>query len=109
MIMRRCLPMVLAALFAVQPAAAAPARKPARAPTPAAKPAPPSPTVAAILGRTWTGDGAFLVELVSEPGPVEGADGYAQARADVRACHAERYAVAQDNVLRGDLCPLRSC
>jgi len=90
--------------------ASAAVRPPAR---PAAKAAAPAPSVMGVLERTWLGDGASLREmLVAEAAPREASEApsYAEARAAIRACRAERYAAARDSLLDGrPVPPRRAC
>jgi hypothetical protein len=105
--MRRAIAIALLTLTATAlPAAAAPraATNPAAAPR---------PNVAAILVRSGVDEGPLLKDLVGTAGPPapadDGAARYAEARAALRACHAERYATARDNVLAGRAAPLGAC
>lgn len=93
------------ALLAVS--AACPAWGAAKAAKPRAKPLP-MPTVVAVLARAGVaGETVELRDLVDAPEPA--ADDFSAARATIRACHAERYAAARDNVQSGRSAPLRAC
>jgi hypothetical protein len=50
-----------------------------------------------------------LRDLVSFGVTADDPTAYAERRAAIRACHAERYATARDNVLAGRSAPLRDC
>lgn len=93
-------PLLLVAL--IMPWSAAASTRPAKTQ------AMPELTVAAVLARAGvTNEAARLRDVIGETTvPV---DAYAARRAAIRACHAERYAVARENVLTGRAVPLRSC
>lgn len=92
--------LVLLAMISSWPAAAA--TRPARTQ------AVPAPSVAAVLTLAGVEDeGWRLRDLTGETTvPV---NSYDARRAAIRACHAERYAAARENVLTGRALPLRSC
>lgn len=69
----------------------------------------PTPSVAAVIARAGVTDVTTelrdLVFVVS----ADRDHSYATQRTAIRACHAQRYAQARDNVLNGRAQPLRSC
>lgn len=81
---------------------------PAAAATRSGAPKPrPAPTIAVVLAQAGAaGETTQLRHLIDATAP---ADDYAAQRAAIRACHAERYATARDNVLTGRTTLLRSC
>ncbi|HEY0650624.1 hypothetical protein [Phenylobacterium sp.] len=92
--------LALTAVFATGPVAAA---------TKGSAPKPrPTPTVAAVLARAGVADETTELRHLIGDAAAPAADHAAQ-RAAIRACHAERYATARDNVLTGRATPLRSC
>lgn len=72
----------------------------------------PKSTIVDIVA--WAGAGGEtrllrdLIDFDTQPAANDWAL-YAQQRAAIRACHAERYATAKDNVLSGRSSPLRDC
>ena len=99
----------LLALLAVS--AACPAWAATKAARPKAKPVPRS-TVAEVVARAGVaGETMELRDLVTfdERASADDWQAYAEQRAAIRACHAERYATAKDNVLTGRSAPLRDC
>lgn len=69
-------------------------------------------SVGEILDRSGAaGETMALRDLIAfdQPASTDGAELFAAQRAAMRACHAERYAQARDNVLTGRALPLRSC
>ena len=97
-------------LIATTATSASAAPRPPQAPAPATAAA---PNLFTILGRSGVDSAVPLSELLQEGAAPRSADDglarYAEARAAIRACHAERYAVARENVLTGRAVPLRSC
>lgn len=96
--------LVLAALSASPSAAATKAAKPKGKPVATS-------TVAEVVARSGVNETMDLRDLVAfdERTSAEGFAAFAEQRAAIRACHAERYAQARDNVLTGRSAPLRDC
>ena len=68
-------------------------------------------TVSTVLTRSGAEAGTpeLRVLLETATASIDVAESYAAQRTAIRACHAERYAQARDNVLTGRAQPLRSC
>jgi hypothetical protein len=70
----------------------------------------PTSSIAKILDRSGAArETMALRDLVSFGVTADDPTAYAERRAAIRACHAERYATARDNVLAGRSAPLRDC
>lgn len=98
----------LLVLFAVSPASLALATTTSGRPKVQA--APPT-SVSAVLARAGiAGETTALRDLLDETvAPPDPAQAYADTRAAIRSCHAERYSTARHNVLTGRGQPLRTC
>jgi hypothetical protein len=86
------------------------AASPSRPEPAQARPAPTS-TVVEAVARSGVDERSELRDLVAFDTHISADNwqAYAEQRAAVRACHAERYATARDNVLTGRSAPLRDC